>query len=129
MVVQTGRQIVLLAASGQPSTAAGVKARNEDTMDRETTMKLSNNRLPGGVKTRTAWIWAALILSAMILTACGGDGGSGSEQSPVPTAVTCNPADPTTTSECGTLLIGITDAAHTRCEAWLVTPKSASPVS
>jgi hypothetical protein len=73
-------------------------------------MKLSNDRLPGAIKTRTVWIWATLMLSAMILSACGGGEGSSSEQTPVSTAAACNPADPTTAAECGTLLIGITDA-------------------
>ena len=46
----------------------------------------------------------------MILTACGGSGAGRGTSTPTPTAVACNPSDPTTVAECGTLLVGITDA-------------------
>jgi hypothetical protein len=71
-------------------------------------MNISIDRLPGGVSTRTTWICVALMLSAMLLTACGSS--ESDATSPVPTAAICNPADPATASECGTLLIGLTDA-------------------
>lgn len=73
-------------------------------------MKVSNNRLPGGVSARAIWICVTLMLSAMILTACGGSGGGSGTSTPTPIAVACNPSDPTTVAECGTLLVGITDA-------------------
>jgi len=73
-------------------------------------MKVSNNRLPGGVSTRAIWIYVTLMLSGMILTACGGSGAGRGTSTPTPTAVACNPSDPTTVAECGTLLVGITDA-------------------
>lgn len=50
-----------------------------------------------------------LLLTALILTACGGGANTSTTQEPVPSAV-CNPADPGTHSECGTVLIGLTDA-------------------
>ena len=52
---------------------------------------------------------ATLILTALILTACGGGASTASNPNPGPT-VTCNPADPATFDECGTVLVGITDA-------------------
>ncbi len=71
-------------------------------------MNLSNDRLPG-VSHRTIWMSVTLVLFALLLTACGG-GGAATTATPAPIAVGCNPADPATSSECGTLLIGITDA-------------------
>ena len=70
-------------------------------------MKLSNNRLPG-VSTQTIWISLALMLFTMLLTACGGSGGPATNPGPV--VASCDPSDPATASECGTLLIGLTDA-------------------
>ena len=50
----------------------------------------------------------SLLVAAAVLAACSssgsGSGGSG------PTAASCNPADPTTASECGELLVAVTDA-------------------
>jgi len=51
----------------------------------------------------------ALLLTALILTACGGGAGTTVNSGPTPTA-TCDPNDPATFDECGTVLIGITDA-------------------
>ena len=70
-------------------------------------MNLSNNRLPG-VSTRTIWISLTLMLLALFLTGCGGSGVATS--TPEPIVANCNPADPATVAECGTLLIGLTDA-------------------
>ena len=52
---------------------------------------------------------AALLLAALILTACGGGSGSSSNPNPVQTA-SCDPNNPATFDECGTVLIGFTDA-------------------
>ena len=52
---------------------------------------------------------AALLLAALILTACGGGSGSSSSPNPVQTA-SCDPNNPATFDECGTVLIGFTDA-------------------
>ncbi len=50
-----------------------------------------------------------LLASALTLTACGG--GSGTSANPdTAQAAACSPADPTTSDECGTVLIGFTDA-------------------
>ena len=50
-----------------------------------------------------------LILSALFLTACGG-GSATSENASSAQAAACNPADPATIDECGTVLVGFTDA-------------------
>ncbi|MDH3750380.1 MAG: hypothetical protein OEU40_07275, partial [Gammaproteobacteria bacterium] len=50
-----------------------------------------------------------LLLTALILTACGGGASTSSNNDPGPT-VTCDPTDPATFDECGTVLIGFTDA-------------------
>jgi hypothetical protein len=52
---------------------------------------------------------AALITTALILSGCGG--GSSTTNNPVPIAsAVCDPGDPATHDECGTVLIGFTDA-------------------
>ena len=51
-----------------------------------------------------------LLLTAMlILTACGGGAGTNSVSAPTPIAE-CDPNDPATHSECGTVLVALTDA-------------------
>ena len=52
---------------------------------------------------------AALLLSTLILAACSGGAGTSSTADPDAIAA-CNPADPATHNECGTVLIGLTDA-------------------
>jgi len=52
---------------------------------------------------------AALLLTALVFAGCGGGASSTSTPDPVPAAV-CNPDDQSTFDECGTVLIGITDA-------------------
>ena len=67
------------------------------------------SRLPGGVENRTMWMSVALMLIALALSAC--DGGAGVSNTVEAAAVAeCNPADPGTAGECGTLIIGLTDA-------------------
>jgi len=54
--------------------------------------------------------YKGLLLSvALILTACGGGSGTTPVAGPTPTAQ-CDPNDPNTHSECGTVLVAITDA-------------------
>lgn len=72
-------------------------------------MNVSNGRLPGGSLLSRTWQLCALVALTCLLAACGG----GSSESPVtePTPVAaCSPGDPATVSECGTLLLGLTDA-------------------
>ena len=52
---------------------------------------------------------ALLLLTALILAACGGGASTTANTDPNPTA-TCDPNDPATFDECGTVLIGFTDA-------------------
>lgn len=71
-------------------------------------MHTSNDRLPGGAHFSSIWTWISLFAMAWLLFGCGGGGGSAAIE-PTPVA-TCNPADPTTADQCGTLLLGLTDA-------------------
>jgi hypothetical protein len=50
-----------------------------------------------------------LLLTALILTACGGSSGTSANNNPGPTAA-CDPNNPATFDECGTVLVGFTDA-------------------
>ena len=51
----------------------------------------------------------ATALLTMLIAACGG-GGSSPDTTPPPAAQSCNPADPATADECGTLMLALTDA-------------------
>ena len=53
---------------------------------------------------------ALLLISALFLTACGGGGSSTSANPAIAQAAACDPADPATIDECGTVLIAFTDA-------------------
>ncbi|MCH8982182.1 DUF4382 domain-containing protein, partial [candidate division KSB1 bacterium] len=55
-------------------------------------------------KTRTV----AILITALILAACGGGSTTTSQDSN--NTASCNPTDPNTFDECGTVLIGLTDA-------------------
>jgi hypothetical protein len=74
-------------------------------MHKESTMIHSNDRLPGGVGHLTVWTRLALMLSVLFLSACG----SGGSDMTAPLASTCDPNDPSTAGQCGTLLVGFTD--------------------
>ena len=52
---------------------------------------------------------AAVLLVALIMTACGGGSSTSSTPDPQPLAA-CDPTNPATHDECGTVLIGLTDA-------------------
>ncbi|MEM7503178.1 MAG: hypothetical protein AAF417_14080 [Pseudomonadota bacterium] len=75
-------------------------------------MNVSNNRLPGGVSNRTLWSSVALIGMMLVLQACGGGSGAANPapNTTPPTANACVPSDPSTADECGTLILGLTDA-------------------
>ena len=54
--------------------------------------------------------WAGqstLLIAALLLVACGG--GAGTTESVTQPTVTCDPNDPSTHSECGTVIVGLTD--------------------
>ncbi len=73
-------------------------------------MKLSNNRLPGGLHLGNPLSWLAFALVACLLAGCGGGGGSAQPAPPATPSAVCVPADPSTAAECGTVLVGLTDA-------------------
>jgi len=72
-------------------------------------MNVSNARLPG-VKAKTIWISMALLVIAAMLSACGGSAGTTTSEPEPPAVGVCDPADPSTAAECGTVMIGLTDA-------------------
>ena len=72
-------------------------------------MKIITAHLPGGERNLTTWMSVALMLIALALSACGGSSGTTNEVTP-PVVAQCNPADPSTVGECGTLIVGLTDA-------------------
>lgn len=76
-------------------------------------MQSRNGRHGGNTHGKTTWMSAALVLLSLSLTACSG-GGAESAATAAPTETVavaqCNPADPATFGECGTLIIGLTDA-------------------
>ncbi len=71
-------------------------------------MKISNGCLPGGIKTQTFWIWVALTVVVLAIAGCGGGASTVANDDPV--AAECIPGDPSTSTECGTLYVGLTDA-------------------
>lgn len=72
-------------------------------------MKLSNDSLPGLKQTRTLAIWTTMLLMLFLFSACGG-GASTTADVPLPSAAACNPSDPATHAECGSVLLALTDA-------------------
>ncbi len=70
-------------------------------------MNIATRGLTPRPGTGTFSVWTAVFLTAMFLAACGG--GSPSAGLPQET-VSCDPGDPATLSECGTVLVAMTDA-------------------
>lgn len=73
-------------------------------------MTLSNQTAADVIASLASRQWLALVASALMLAACGGGGSTVNNPDPVPSASSCNPSDPATAAECGTLLLGLTDA-------------------
>jgi hypothetical protein len=74
-------------------------------------MKLAIKRLADASDISPTFSWAAIVLAALLLGACGGgSGGETTSNTSPPAAATCDPNDPSTTDECGSVLIGFTDA-------------------
>ena len=71
-------------------------------------MKIAIKALQPPAGTRTLLFYFTLLVASVLLAACGG-GGSVAEQNPADTA-TCDPNDPATAAECGTVLVALTDA-------------------
>lgn len=72
-------------------------------------MRLSNNRLPGSIAAAALHNLAGILLLLLLLAACGSDASDSGALDP-PIAAACVPSDPSTASECGTVLFGMTDA-------------------
>ena len=70
-------------------------------------MNVSSKRL-SGVTPLALWTWIAIVAASLFLVGCGGSSGTTSSEPPV--AAECNPDDPVTVAECGTLYVGLTDA-------------------
>ena len=58
---------------------------------------------------RKAASWTTMLLAVLLLAACGGGSGTSAINDPAP-STTCDPADPSTISECGTVMVALTDA-------------------
>ncbi len=71
-------------------------------------MKCSNGSLPWLKETSKLAVWMTMLLTLLILTACGG-GASTSTDTPV-AVVECDPDDPSTAAACGSVLVALTDA-------------------
>ena len=72
-------------------------------------MKLAYQDLAERTGTRTLAGWMTMLLTAVILAACGGGAGTTTNQDPV-AAAACDPNNPDTFAECGTVLVTLTDA-------------------
>ena len=75
-------------------------------------MNVSNNRLPSGVTKQTLWTSVALMGVVLLLAGCGGGASTTATANPdtPPQASACVPGDASTADECGTLILGLTDA-------------------
>ena len=71
-------------------------------------MKRSNGSLPWLIETRKLAVWMTMLLTLLVLTACGG-GASTSTDTTV-AVVECDPDDPSTADACGSVLVALTDA-------------------
>ena len=71
-------------------------------------MNLATKALPLTAGTRTLLLYCMLVIASLAITGCGG-GGSTAEQTPAAIAV-CDPTDPGTAAECGSVIVTLTDA-------------------
>ncbi|MDX1516421.1 MAG: metallophosphoesterase [Woeseiaceae bacterium] len=62
-----------------------------------------------GLEGTTTWSGQIAVLAVVLLLAACGGGASTTDTTP-PTAAQCDPSDPSTADQCGTVLVGITDA-------------------
>ena len=76
-----------------------------------TTVDISSAQSPG-VRAKAIGMSLAFIVITAILAACGSGGSTSTttNESQPPVSSGCIPSDPSTTAECGTIMIGLTDA-------------------
>lgn len=72
-------------------------------------MNASNSCLPQASGITRFVIWMTMLVTLAILAACGGGAGTADTNPPVAN-LDCDPSDPTTFAECGTVMIALTDA-------------------
>lgn len=72
-------------------------------------MKHQHKELPSRADTRTLSSWLTMLMASVLLAACGGGAGTSASQLPG-SAATCDPNDPGTFDECGTVMVALTDA-------------------
>lgn len=65
--------------------------------------------LPGSAGSRKIASWMTVLLTALVLAACGGGSGTSTNQDGGVTAA-CDPNDASTFEECGTVMVALTDA-------------------
>ena len=80
---------------------------DRNTRIKENIMKLAYHSLPGLAGTRTLATWTTMLFMLATLSACGGGAGTTSD---TPVAAACDPNDPNTFAECGTVMVALTDA-------------------
>ena len=73
-------------------------------------MTFSMTRQAGGANARLTGMSLALAVFMLMLTACSGGSSTVSTDPLPPVAGECIPSDPSTAAECGTLIVGLTDA-------------------
>ncbi|MDH5583753.1 MAG: hypothetical protein OEY82_07815 [Gammaproteobacteria bacterium] len=71
-------------------------------------MKCSNNRLPWRKEARTLAIWTSMLFTVLLLAACGGGASTSTDAAVV--NLECDPNNSATFSECGSLMVALTDA-------------------
>jgi hypothetical protein len=72
-------------------------------------MKDAYKDLQGRAGTRKLASWITMLFAYLLLAACGGGAGTTANQGAGTTA-TCDPSDPGTFAECGTVMVALTDA-------------------
>lgn len=72
-------------------------------------MKHAYQGLPGKAGTRKLASWITMLMASLVLAACGGGSSTTANDDPGTTA-SCDPNDPKTFAECGTVMVGLTDA-------------------
>jgi len=72
-------------------------------------MKPAYQTEPGLAGKTKFMIWSTMLVAVLALSACGGGAGTTAVDEPV-TTLECDPADPSTFAECGSVMIALTDA-------------------